>query len=265
LPDFSGGKTVKNLLSLVLLLPLSASAQSPFDGTWKMNLSSTQFEEKPDIFALQNGEYTCSTCIPKIAVKADGADHKVAGDKDYDALAVKQADDKTVHFTRRKGGKVVGEYTDTVSPDGSTLILDFKDYPPEGQPMTGKIIFTRAAPGPKGAHAISGAWRTARVENVAEQGLTMTFKSTSDGLNVDLPFYHESYEAKFDGKEYPVKGESGGTVSLKKVNNNKILETRKRDGKTLAVNEITVQANTLTVVSKDLTGNTMMSFTADKQ
>lgn len=256
---------MRGLVGLFLLLPLSAWAQSPFDGAWKFNMSSAQFAEKPDTFSLHNGEYTCSTCTPKIAVKADGADHEVTGEQDYETLAVKQVDDKTVQFTRKKAGRVVDESTDTVSPDGNTLSLEFKDSPPEGQPMTGKIIFTRAAPGPKGAHAISGAWRTAKVENVAEQGLTMTFKTTSDGLRVDLPFYHESYEAKFDGKEYPVKGETGGTVSLKKVNDNKILETRKREGKMLAVNEITVHGNTMNVVSRDVSGNTLMSFAAERQ
>jgi hypothetical protein len=259
------GETMRKLLGLVLLVPLSASAQSPFDGTWKMNLNSTQFVEEPDVFALDNGEYTCSTCSPQIAVKADGADHEVAGDNDYETLAVKQVDDKTVQFTRKKDSKVVGESTYTVSPDGSTLSLDFRDYPTGGQPMTGKIVFTRAAPGPKGAHAISGAWRTGEVENVSEQGLTMTFKSTPDGLSLDLPFYRESYEAKFDGKEYPVKGEAGGTVSLKKVNNNTILETRNRNGKLLALNEITVHGKTMRVVSKDTRGNTVMTFTAEKQ
>jgi hypothetical protein len=49
------------------------------------------------------------------------------------------------------------------------------------------------------------------------------------------------------------------------VNDTTILETRKRHGKTLSFNEITVQGNTMKVVSKDLDGNTMMSFTADKQ
>jgi hypothetical protein len=179
---------MRKLLGLVLLVPFSASAQSPFDGTWRMSLNSTQFAEETDVFALDNGEYTCSTCSPKITVKADGADHEVAGDKDYDTLAVKQVDDRAVKFTRKKAGKVVGESTNTVSPDGSTLTLEFKDYPPGGQPMTGEIIFARAAPGPKGAHAISGAWRTAKVEKVSERGLTMTFKSTLDGLSMDLPF-----------------------------------------------------------------------------
>ena len=114
----------------VLALPLFAWAQSPFDSTWKMNLSSTQFAEKPDNFELHNKEYTCSTCIPKIAVEADGSPTK---------------------------------------------------------------------------------WRATR---------TMTRSRSSK---------------------------------------------RNRDGKFLALNEITVHGNTMTVVSKDRRGNTMMSFTADKQ
>lgn len=79
---------MRRFVGLFLLLPLSAWAQSPFDGTWKFNMSSAQFAEKPDTFALHNGEYTCSTCIPNITVTADGADHKVAGEKDYDTLAI---------------------------------------------------------------------------------------------------------------------------------------------------------------------------------
>jgi hypothetical protein len=49
------------------------------------------------------------------------------------------------------------------------------------------------------------------------------------------------------------------------VNENPLLETRKRDGKFRALNEITIHGSTMMVVSKDEHGKTMMSFTADKQ
>ncbi len=256
---------MRKLLGLVLLLPLFAWAQGPFDGTWKINLSSAQFAEKPQTFALHDGEYTCSTCIPKIAIKADGADHKVPGAKGYDTLAVKQVDDKTVQFTRKKEGKAVSESTDTVSPDGKTLAVEFKDYPPEGQPVTGKVTLTRVTAGPAGAHAISGSWRTAKVEDVSEQGLIFTLKGTPDGLNMKTPT-GESYEAKFDGKDYPIKGDrAGGTVSLKKVNDSTIQETYKQDGKPVTVNEMTVQGNTIKIVSKDVRRGTTEIITAEKQ
>ncbi len=256
---------MRKLLGLVLLLPLFAWAQSPFDGTWKFNLSSAQFPQKPDTFALQNGQYTCSTCIPKIAVKADGADYRVPEAKGYDTLAVRQVDEKTVQLTRKKDGKVVSVSTDSVSEDGKTLTSDFKDYPPQGQPVTGKVELTRVTAGPAGAHAISGSWRVAKVENVSEQALTITFKSTPDGLSMSAPT-GESYEAKFDGKDYPVKGDrAGGTVSLKKVNANTIQETYKQDGKPVAVNEMTVQGNALKMVSKDVRRGTTTTVTAAKQ
>lgn len=256
---------MRKLLGIVLLLPLFAWAQSPFDGTWKVNLGSAQFSEKPDTVTLQNGEYTCSTCIPKIAVKADGADHKVPGAKGYDTIAVKQVDDKTIQSTRKKDGKIVGESTETVSADGKALTIDFKDYPPQGQPVTGKVVATRVSAGPAGAHAISGSWRTAKVENISEQGLTFSFKSTADGLSMNQPT-GESYDAKFDGKDYPVKSDrAGGTISLKKVNDNTIQETYKQDGKPVNVNEMTVQGNTMKVVSKDTRRGTTMTFTAEKQ
>lgn len=256
---------MRKLLGFALLLPLFAWAQSPFDGTWKINLGSAQFSQQPDTIALHNGEYTCSTCIPKIAVKADGADHEVPDAKDYDTLAVKQVDDKTVQLTRKKDGKVVSESTDKVSADGKTLTSQFKNYPAQGPPVTGTFVLTRVAAGPAGAHAISGSWRAGKIEDISDQALRVTFKGTPAGLSMNAPT-GESYDAKFDGKDYPVNGDRAkGTVSLKKVNENTVEETYKQDGKPVRVTEMTVQGNTVKFVSKDVQRGTTDTFTADKQ
>lgn len=249
----------------ILLLPLLVWAQSPFDGTWKVNLGSAQFSEKPDVFVLQDGRYTCSTCMVKIDVAADGTAQKVPGAMGYDTLAVKQVSNKAVQLTRKKDGKVISEATDTVSADGNTLISEFKDYPAQGQPVTGKLVMARVSAGPAGAHAISGSWRTQKVENVSDAGLTMTFKGTADGLTMMTPT-GESYDAKFDGKDYPVKGDrAGGTVSLKKVDDSSIEETYKVNGNTVYVNQITAQGKTLKVTSKNVIRGTTENFTLNKQ
>ena len=255
----------KLVLVFLLLLPLLMWAQSPFDGTWKVNLGSAQFSDKPDVFALENGRYTCSTCMVKIDVKADGTDQEVPGAMSYDTLAVKQVSDKAVQLTRKKDGKVVSEATDTVSADGNTLVAEFKEYPAQGQPVTGKVEMTRVSAGPAGSHAISGSWRTQKVENVSEAGLTLTFKSTADGLTMNNPI-GESYDAKFDGKDYPVKGDrAGGTVSLKKMNDSSFEETYKVNGKTVYINQITAQGNTLKVTSKNMIRGTTENFTLNTQ
>ena len=45
---------------MLLLLPMLAMAQSAFDGTWKLDMSTIQFPKKPDSYLLQNGMYECS-------------------------------------------------------------------------------------------------------------------------------------------------------------------------------------------------------------
>lgn len=257
---------MKKLLPLLLLLPMFAWAQSSFDGTWKIDLNKAQLSQKPEQFQLKNGQYTCSTCVPKISIKADGTDQKVPGAKAYDTLAVKQVDDKTIEYTRKKDGKVVEESTDTVSPDGKSLTFKFKAYPPQGEPVTGSGTTTRVgAAAPAGAHAISGSWKLDKVDTVSDNGLTFTYKSNGDGLSMTSPT-GESYDAKFDGKDVPVKNSrTNQTVTLKKLGDNHVLETFKEDGKVVATNDMTVNGSTMKIVSKDMRRGTTDNLDAQKQ
>ena len=102
---------MKNLffigLLVLLVVPMAAMAQSPFDGTWKWDPSSVQWPEKPDVFLLQNGMFECKTCVPPVNVKADGTDQQVTGDPYRDTVNVKAIDDHNVEETSKKDGKVV--------------------------------------------------------------------------------------------------------------------------------------------------------------
>lgn len=44
---------------------------------------------KPDSYLLADGTYNCASCDPPVTVKADGADHAVAGQAYYDSATVK--------------------------------------------------------------------------------------------------------------------------------------------------------------------------------
>lgn len=256
---------MKRLLGLLVLLPLAVWAQGPFDGTWKVNVKNAQFSQKPEVIVLKDGRYSCSTCNPKIDIKADGSDQKVAGAKGFDTLAVKEVDPKTVRYTRRKGGQVIGEASDSVSADGKSITTEFKDYPPQGAPVTGKFTQVRATAGPAGSHAISGGWRMDKVENISDNGLTFSYKGTADGMTM-TSLTGESYDAKFDGKDYPLKSDrAGGTISLKKLSGTSFEETYKQDAKPIAISVITVDGKTMKVVSKDVRRGTTDTFTAEKQ
>jgi hypothetical protein len=259
---------MKKLFFAVLLLPVLAWAQSPFDGTWKIDLSSAKFPEKPETWILQNGMYQESTSVPKINIKADGTDQTVPGAKDYDTMAVKVVDSKTVEFTNKKAGKVVSRAKDAVSADGQTLAVDFTDYPvASSQPVTGKVDYKRVAGGPAGAHAISGSWRVQKVADISENALSATIKTTANGQEYSTSI-GESYEAKYDGKDYPVKGVPPGyTVALKKENARTVVSTVKRDGKIAEVSTMTVAGDGKTAsihVENKLQGTTI-SYKAIKQ
>ena len=61
----------KLLFALLTLGAISAFGQRAFDGTWRLNTQSAEIKGN-DKYSLQQGMYRCDTCVPKIAVKADG-------------------------------------------------------------------------------------------------------------------------------------------------------------------------------------------------
>jgi hypothetical protein len=256
----------KLLLALALIAPALLFAQSPFDGTWMTKLDTAQFPKKPDSYLLDKGMYECLTCTPKLKVKADGTEQKVTGHPYYDTVTVKVVDDHTVETTEKKGGKTMFTSTDAVSSDGDTLTTKFTDQS-EDKPVTGEVSSARVSKGPAGSHLISGSWRVAKVISVSDNGLTLTYQTTANGLKMSDP-NGESYDAKFDGKDYPIQGDPGNTmVSLKRIGADTIEETDKRGGKVVGVATMTVSSDGkwITVVYTDKQHGKTTTYKMEKQ
>ncbi len=263
---------MKKRLWLVLLtalfMPTLAMAQSVFDGTWKVDLNTAKFPEKPDEYLLKDGMYHCKTCAPPVDVKADGQDQKVSGHPYYDMVSIKVVDDRTIEETDKKNGKTVTTSKAWVSPDGNTLIFEFSDSSAtNADPVTGKGSETRVAKAPAGSHAISGSWKMVKMEGVSDNGLSFTYKVSGDSLTMTTPT-GQSYTAKLDGTEAPYKGDPGTTsVSVKKTGPNTMEETDKRDGKVINVAWMTVSADgkTMKIAADDKLHGTHSEITATKQ
>jgi len=261
---------MKKLVLLALALPLTMSwAQSPFDGTWKADLNKLKFPTKPDVFELKDGRYKCSTCVPtKIDVAADGQDQKVSGNPYIDTISVKVADPKTIEIVAKKDSKVVGKEEDVVSDDGNHFNSDWTGRnSPDSPEMSVKAVHTRVTKGPAGAHAISGSWRTEKATDVSDTIVTITFKGIENGMEMSQP-NGVSYSAKFDGKDYPYKGDPGTTaVSLKRVGDHQIEETDKYNRKVIVVDDMTVSPDgrTMTTVIHDKRAGTTFTIVSEKQ
>jgi len=254
-------------LLMSLLVPVLALAQSPFDGTWKMDTSTIQYPEKPDVYVLQNGMYECKTCVPPINIKADGTDQKVIGHPYYDTMSVKAIGDHNVESTTKKAGKVVGTEKDSISSDGNTLTANWTySGNPTGGTQAGTYTAKRVAKGPAGANLISGSWRAEKEEDPAAV-LTWSYKANGDELTMTNPT-GQSYTAKLGGPDAPYKGDPGTTsVSVKMLGKDTLEETDKREGKVIAIGKMTVLADgkTAKIVVEDKLHGTTTRFDARKQ
>jgi hypothetical protein len=251
-------------ISALLLLPAAALASSALDGTWKTRTDSMKITGKPEVFAIVDGTYTCSSCVPEIKVKADGLDHKVTGHDYYDTIAVKIVDPKTVEIARKQAGKVAVSSTLTASADGSTLSGKFTDYTGV-KPATGAFTAKRVAPAASGAHAISGSWQADRMGEANDALRTVTYRMSGDHFTME--WNGQSYDAKFDGKEYPVTGDPGHTVvTVKRIDANTVEETDRRNGK--VTDEIRIAAakdgKTVEVTDKDPVHGQTTTYTLEK-
>lgn len=251
--------------ALLLLVPAAALASSAFDGTWKTRTDSMKVTGKPDAFAVADGTYTCSSCNPAVKIQADGADHKVTGHDTYDSRAVKVVDPKTVEITNKLAGKTISTNTMTVSADGSTLSGKFTDYS-GAKPATGTYTEKRVAAGAAGAHVISGSWQPDQMGEANDALRTVSYKMAGDHFSMN--WNGQSYDAKFDGKEYPVTGDPTHTVvSLKRIDANTVEETDRRMGK--VTDEIRIAASkdgkTVEYTDKDVLRGQTTTFTLEKQ
>jgi hypothetical protein len=249
----------------LLLVPVAAFASSAFDGTWKGRVDSMKVSGKPDVFAIADGMYTCSSCDPQIKIKADGTDQKVTGHDYYDTVAVKIVDAKTAERTNKRAGKVVSTGTITVSADGATLSGKFTDYTGD-KPASGAYTEKRVAAAPAGAHATSGSWQQDKMSSGNDALMTVSYTMTADQFS--MKSNGQSYSAKFDGKEYPVEGDPGHTmVSLKRIDANTVLETDKRAGR--VTDEVRLAAakdgKTLEMTDKDVVRGQTSTLTLEKQ
>jgi hypothetical protein len=257
---------MRTLLAALLLVPAAALAGgSSFDGTWKMRLDSVKVSGKPDRFLLADGIYTCSSCDPPFKVKADGTAHPVSGHAYYSSVTVKVVDPSTVEITYSRAGKRIGHDLLTVSADGQTLNDKFANFDGTKE-VTGNATEKRLGAGPAGAHALSGEWQINQLLSANDAASTVSYEMS--GGHFKMSANGQSYDAKFDGKEYPVVGDPGHTtVTLKQIDANTIEETDHRQGKVTDVIHLATAADgkSIQYEDKDMAHGQTVAITLDKQ
>lgn len=116
----------------------AASGADPIIGTWTVNLDKSKFHDNRAPKSMTRtytavaggtemkitGVASDGTAISQSGTLTyDGKDIPVTGSSEYDAFSLKKTNGTTVKAQIKKGGKVVGNATRTVSGQGKVLTL----------------------------------------------------------------------------------------------------------------------------------------------
>jgi hypothetical protein len=183
----------------------------------------------------------CSDCFGSPEIKANGRDQRVHETSYWDTVSARIVDAFTVEIVAKKAGKTMFTEVDTVSPDRSTLTQVLKDTT-EAQPSKVRHSANELNKAPNGYHLLSGSWLFSKKSKskVAPNVPAISHRCTADGFSAWTPL-GERYDAKFDGKFYPVQDDPGHTMtSVKLLSPTEVETTSKREGKIVGVLHLSV-------------------------
>lgn len=210
---------------------------------WKTEVSSIDFPAKPSVYVFKDGMYECKTCATPVRVKADGKDQKIEGNPYADTLSVKVIDANNVEMVSKKSGKIVARSKYAISTDKNSMLREYANHSAaNAEIVKGSTTYARVAYDKTGTNQMSGSWKAIKADKLSGNGLLVTYKSEGATMSMSAPT-GESYTAKTDGVDAPFKGDPGTTTVAVKTRKNTLEETFKRDGKTIGMIRMEVDAS----------------------
>ncbi len=139
-------------------LVAAADAVDPVVGTWKLSPGKSVFKSGPAVTS-QTRTYSQSGDEITVDIKSvgaggkelsthttyhfDGKTYPVTGNPDYDSIVGKRLNSHQAQFTLKKGDKVVGRTTRTVSKDGKKLTSTLHETLASGEKSDSVLVFDK--------------------------------------------------------------------------------------------------------------------------
>lgn len=251
------------------IIPAAASAQSVFDGKWRVDLGAVKIPKRPWVVSMNRDGYRCVSCSTPWGVAADGSFHAVSGQDYFDAAAVKRIDPRMIEIHYRKGGRLVETDRISISADGRTLTsMDTDHATANGQPAIYRSTARRIGAAPAGStHPVGGSWQTTSFDKESENTLTVTMKLEGDRFSfADGTGQH--YTAMLGGPAVPVEGDiAKRTVKAVRVGARQLQLDSAVGGAADSHMVVTIapDGRTMNVASTNLKLKTTTNFVAYKQ
>ena len=222
--------TLLSAITLIAAAPTYAAAPDlPFTGTWVTRGTIGQIYE----LDVRNGTYSCPQCDgnggPYTAVPIDGAEHKAINPPG--TVRIRAVGPFGFEVVRKGEGTGTTRAIRTVSPDGRK----FEELAVT-EAANGEVTWTvrrreRVGQPVAKAHLISGRWKEVAMERSLNNPAPppMTYTQTADRFTATAGPEH--YDARFDGKEYPlIGGTIKQTVTLRRLDDHTVEEIWKENG-----------------------------------
>lgn len=242
---------------------LSAAADAPYVGKWKMNVAKSNFGDTTVTYEqTSGGEMKATMDGQSYTFKTDGKDIMTPWGM---TQAWKAVDAKTWEITEKTNGKVSCTSTAKLSADGKMLSLDSKRIKADGGTSDDSMTFERVSGGP----GLAGKWKTKNLKSSSPETMTLAPKG-SDGLTLSFGNEGGVCDAKFDGKAYPANGTmwpAGWTCAVARNGAGALDLTWKREGKDMYKSTLAASADgkTLTETGGAAAVNEKVTIVYDKQ
>lgn len=231
------------------------------EGSWLADPESFEFEGAEDTFVLADGKFSCESCETPFSIPADGGWHEV-DQPGFDAQMVEVVDERTIKGARREDGQDLGDATWTVSEDGQSLAIAWRDISGD-EPVSGTTNFSRTSDGPEGSHLVSGSWTVAGLSEMSDTGRVGSYEI--DGDTITATWNNGSYTAQIGGDAVSPEGDDRGMISVERTGENSYRETYSVDGEERNTLDLTVDGDMLRYVSTNLTDGSTVSWTATRK
>jgi hypothetical protein len=230
-------------LLLLLSAAMIAAPDNPFVGTWKLDVSKSDFTGETIKFeSAGSNTVRYSSGGQSYTFTTDG---KQCPELYGRIVSVKQVDANTWERTTMFKSKVLSQTTFALSQDGQTLTETAKGTRPDGSSFEETTVYDRVGEG----SGMLGTWKTKDVKENSSNVLEFA-DNGADGLAFNLPQLKAKCLLKFDGKDYPATGPTvpaGLTLAVTKTGDRSFELTEKIKGKPIFKGTYTVSDDGKTI------------------
>lgn len=173
----------------------------------------------------------------EFTAKPGGHETAVPGNPAFDQVELRRIDKKQAEVTEKKNGAVVATVREKISGDGKELTVTTVSMGRADQ----ITVWTRSGSAKAGGDPLAGEWAEDLSKTRLRQGLVVKIEADGyGGVRFSGDF---SYTARFDGKQYDLRGSRNDSVTLQLVDPHTVDAIYMRDDKQAQKDRFVVSAD----------------------